>query len=330
MMFSVLVVDDHAAWRERVCLEVQNSGRWTVVGQAADGREAVRQAHALDPDLILLDIGLPVLSGIEAARQIIARKPLSRILFLSDHGWDVAEAAVAAGARGYLRKTDGAERLLAAMDAVMAGVSLVSAGLDGDIVEKTLSGELPQPDGNRHIAAFYADETARLDDYLRLAEGAHRDGRVFVLVADGSRHDQLDRSLRARGIPVDRLASEGRHVFVDVATTLASTMADGRLDEARLRDAVADIFEQITATAGRHRLRIIFCAEDGAGLWNEGQPDAAVQLERLWNELSTGWAIDTLCAYDVDARRGHGEACDTFRRICAEHTAVLFRRSRSG
>ena len=120
MKFSVLVVDDHAAWRERVGRAVQRSARWRIAGEAADGLEAVRQAQALEPDLILLDIGLPSLNGLESARRIIAGNPTSRILFLSEHrSWSVAEAAFATGARGYLCKTDGGARLLVAMDAIM-------------------------------------------------------------------------------------------------------------------------------------------------------------------------------------------------------------------
>ena len=145
-MITLLVVDDHVAWRERVCLEVQKSARWRIVGEAADGLEAVFQAQALRPDLIVLDIGLPSLNGLESAKLIIAGNPTSKILFLSEHGsWSVAEAAFATGARGYLRKTDGGGRLLAAMDAIMDGVGFVSAGLGSEIVQKTLAdGGLPR------------------------------------------------------------------------------------------------------------------------------------------------------------------------------------------
>src|SRR5215211_2820642 len=98
MKFSVLVVDDHVAWRERVCLALQKSGRWRVAGQAADGLEAVREAQELEPDLILLDIGLPCLDGLEAARQIIAGRPTAKILILSEHrSWAVVQAAFATG-----------------------------------------------------------------------------------------------------------------------------------------------------------------------------------------------------------------------------------------
>src|SRR5213079_1523511 len=81
---TVLLVDDHAHWRR--CLSSMLLDAWPqyrIVGEAADGLQAVRQADVLDPDLIVMDIGLPVLNGIEAARRILARRPASKILFVS-------------------------------------------------------------------------------------------------------------------------------------------------------------------------------------------------------------------------------------------------------
>ena len=100
MQFSVLVVDDHAGWRERLCQELQKSPHWRIVGEAADGLEAIQQAEALAPDLILLDIGLPSLNGLDAARRIVAANPASRILFMSEYrSLHVVEAAFATGAQ---------------------------------------------------------------------------------------------------------------------------------------------------------------------------------------------------------------------------------------
>ena len=186
MKFRVLVVDDHAGWRGRLCLELQKSARWRIAGEAADGLQAVQEAQNLEPDLILLDIGLPLLNGLHAARRIIAGNPKSRILFLSEHrSWNVVEAAYATGARGYVCKTDGACRLVVAMDALMEGVGFVSAGLGGEIVEKTLCEDVLPQGSSRHVAGFYADEASRLDDYVRFAECSLAAGGIFILLANG-------------------------------------------------------------------------------------------------------------------------------------------------
>jgi DNA-binding NarL/FixJ family response regulator len=326
MKFSVLVVDDHAGWRGRLCLELQKSARWRIAGEAADGLQAVQEAQNLEPDLILLDIGLPLLNGLHAARRIIAGNPKSRILFLSEHrSFDVVEAAFATGARGYVCKTAGACRLMDAMDALMQGVGFVSAGLAGDIVEKTLCEDVLPQGSSRHVAGFYADEASRLDDYVRFAECSLAAGGIFILLANGLRRDRLHERLLARGVAVDRFASEGRYLFVDVAGEFSHSMVDGRLDEARFGQHAAALFNHARRTNGGDQRRIALCGEGAPSLWQEGRSDAAVCIERLWNELSKSWAVDSLCAYDADVLRRDDASRDTLRRICSEHSAVHFR-----
>jgi DNA-binding NarL/FixJ family response regulator len=326
MKYSVLVVDDHAGWRERLCIELQKSARWGIVGEAADGLRAVRQAQALEPDLILLDIGLPVLNGLDAARRIIAANPTSRILFLSEHrSWNVVEAACATGARGYVCKTEGACRLVVAMDALMEGVGFVSAGLGGEIVQKTLCEDVLPQRPSRRVAGFYADEGSLLDDYVRFAQCSLAAGSVFILLTNGSRRDRLDERLLARGIAVSRFASESRYLFVDSAGELSQSVADGQLDQARFGEAATALFNHARRTNGGDPGRIALCGE-GAPCLCQGDHPNAIRIERLSNELSKAWAVDSLCAYDADMLRHVDASPDTLQRICSEHSAVHFRR----
>lgn len=101
-----------------------------VIGVASDGLEAVLKAEGLQPDLILLDIGLPKLNGIEAARRIRKVAPESKILFLSqERDPHVAQAALSAGGDGYVVKSDAGSELLAAVEALMLGNKYVSPRL---------------------------------------------------------------------------------------------------------------------------------------------------------------------------------------------------------
>ena len=137
----VLLVDDYQPWQGFVSTTLQSLPELEVVGTACDGAEAVQKAQELQPELILLDIGLPTLNGIEAARQISQVSPTSKILFVSENrSVDVAEEALSTGAGGYVVKSDGGSELLLAIKTVIEGKRFISASLAGHfLVAMTLS-----------------------------------------------------------------------------------------------------------------------------------------------------------------------------------------------
>jgi DNA-binding NarL/FixJ family response regulator len=130
--FRVLVVDDYEPWRAFVAATLKNQSKFRIIGEAKDGSEAVQIAQQLQPDLILLDIGLPTLNGIEAARRIREVSPKSRILFVSENrSRDIAEEALRTGAFGYVVKAAAPGELLPAMEAVLQDKRFVSVSLTG-------------------------------------------------------------------------------------------------------------------------------------------------------------------------------------------------------
>jgi DNA-binding NarL/FixJ family response regulator len=125
------VADDYVAWRRFVCSLLREAG-WRVVGEVSDGLEAIQKAQELQPDVILMDIELPNLNGIEAARQICELEPRSKILFLSiTDSADIVTKALKAGARGYIVKYDAASELLPAVQAVFQGDRFIGSTLRG-------------------------------------------------------------------------------------------------------------------------------------------------------------------------------------------------------
>ena len=132
LQVRTLVVDDFSSFRRRVCWMLEENPEVRLIGEAADGAEAVQKAVESQPDLVLLDSDLPKLSGIEAARQIRKVVPKSKILFVSqDSNPEVVQAAFQLGARGYVIKSDAARELLTAVKSVIQGARYVSRALAG-------------------------------------------------------------------------------------------------------------------------------------------------------------------------------------------------------
>ncbi len=134
----VLIVEDHEPWSHFISTTLQKQPDLVVSGQVCDGLEAVQQAEELQPDLILLDIGLPTINGIEAARRIRGVSPGSKILFVSEtRSLEIAEEALNTGAGGYVLKSDAATELLPAIKAVLEGKRFISASLAGHFLVAT-------------------------------------------------------------------------------------------------------------------------------------------------------------------------------------------------
>lgn len=137
MSSRVLVVEDYEPFRRFIYSTLAKRPELRIVGEASDGLQAVHKAEELQPDLILLDIGLPTINGIEAACRISRLAPAAKILFVSQNNdANVVTTALSNGAKGYIRKECAETDLLPAVEAVLRGDRFVSRGLHTE--------ELPQ------------------------------------------------------------------------------------------------------------------------------------------------------------------------------------------
>jgi DNA-binding NarL/FixJ family response regulator len=128
----VLLVEDFEPFRRFVCSTLAQRPDLQVIGEVSDGVEAVQKAEELKPDLILLDIGLPSMNGIEVARQMSKLVPESKVIFLTqENDSDVVRAALSNGAKGYVLKSDAESELVQAIEAVLRGGNFRSSGTKG-------------------------------------------------------------------------------------------------------------------------------------------------------------------------------------------------------
>lgn len=124
---TILLAEDHAVVRQGICALLKLEGHFTIVGEAQTGREAVELAKRLEPDVILMDIAMPVLNGLEATRQIRATNPAAKVIVLSAHSDDVyVERMNQAGVAGFLEKQTSSEILAQAIREVAAGRTFFS------------------------------------------------------------------------------------------------------------------------------------------------------------------------------------------------------------
>jgi DNA-binding NarL/FixJ family response regulator len=138
----VLLVEDFEPFRRFTCSKLRKKPELQVIGEVSDGMEAVRKAEELQPDLILVDVGLPTLSGIEAARRICKLPHKSKIVFVSqESSAAVVQEAFSLGALGYVLKSRAGTDLLPAVEAVLEGRHFVSSALLGDHSTETAAAQ---------------------------------------------------------------------------------------------------------------------------------------------------------------------------------------------
>ncbi|MFZ0860990.1 MAG: response regulator transcription factor [Candidatus Sulfotelmatobacter sp.] len=130
MPVRILIVEDSNVLRHSVCSMLQGCADFCVVGEACDGVQAINQSKALQPDVILLDVSMPNLSGLRAAPRILQVSPQSKILMFSQHDASyLVSAALNAGALGYVVKSDAGQDLLAGLRATSKGEQFLSSGV---------------------------------------------------------------------------------------------------------------------------------------------------------------------------------------------------------
>lgn len=312
----VLVADDHEPLRRVVRLILQLRDDLQIIGEASDGLEAVQKAKVLQPDLILLDIDLPRLNGIQAARRLHDLVPRAKILFLSiESSSDVVREAFSAGGSGYVYKLNIGSELLTAIETVLRGTEFV--GRDLGFAQTARH-------HHSHEMLIYSEEKVLLENFTRFTAAALRAGKPAIVVATKSQLDTLVQSLNAEGVDATAASESGAFIPLDVKKTLSTFMVNDLPDPVRFLNVATDLIGAATQAARGAPRRISACGVCAPVLWVEGKIDAAVWLERLWNNLAKEHELDILCAYPSSSFQD-GKNERAFKNIRAEHTAVYSR-----
>jgi len=170
----LLLGDDHTLVRQGLRKILEERPEWEVVAEVGDGREAIRKAVALRPDVAVLDVGMPLLNGIDATQQIVRKVPETRVLMLSMHSDEAyVTRALQAGATGYMLKDSAGKDLLKGVAAVAAGQSYFSPAV----------ARLMLDDYVRRVAG-----SGVADRYETLSE---REREIFQLVAEGRTNKEV-------------------------------------------------------------------------------------------------------------------------------------------
>ena len=309
----VLVVEDHEPFRRVICDLLRQRADLQIVGEAADGLDAIYQAEALRPDVVVLDIGLPRLSGLEVAGRIRAKVPGAKLMFVTNESsLEVVEQAFRRGAHGYVYKPRVQRDALSVLEAIIRGGRFVSGGLE----------RIAQGDGlasHRHDVVFCSSDAMLIRAFGCFIAGKLREGNAVVAVVTAAHERRLQSSMEASYVDVALAIRQQRYLPVNVSELLSKATVNGCPDPLRYLDTAGDLLTEITRRATEHYARIAACGEGTSTFWTHGHVEAAVQLEHLWDEIAMSRQMDMLCAYPLAVR---DESVAAVRRLCAEHTAV--------
>lgn len=337
LSYKTLIIEDFPRLRRAALLILQQRAEFQVIHQAADGLEGVQRAQELQPDLILLDIGLPKLNGIEAARQIRKVSPESKILFLTqESSAEVIREALSLGVQGYVLKSDMDSELLQAVDAILKGKQFVSGSLRSkagrneinrdpptDYLQPEQMDRPPQKSKNDrvHILATYQDDASFVDGFTHFIEAALKIGNPVIVVATGPHRDTLLQRLRARGWDMDSVIQRGSYLSLDASALLSEFMVNDWPDASRLFGIADDLIPKAAKAGKKPQSKVAVCGECSPILWAQGKVEAAIEAEHLWDEIARKHDVDILCGY-LTGDFGREKNDPMFERICSEHSAA--------
>lgn len=325
--FRVLVVDDYEPWRSLVSKAVQEIPELELAGEAADGLEAIQIAEQLQPDLILLDIGLPTFNGFEVARRIRTLSPGSKIVFTTQESSDdMLEEALKIGASGYVVKAAAGRELIPAITAVLKdeqflGSKFTKSDFTGSSSLRTTNTIRKTEIVYHHEAHFHSNDESLLDGITQCVRTSLSTDSAIIVFASESHWTNLNSRMEARGIDLTAAVGRRRCIPLDPIETLSKFMVGDLPDPIRLFNVLNDVIDTASGHSGAAHTRTVACGGLAPILLSQGKPEAAIRLEQLWNQVVQNYGLDTVCMYSQNSFESE-QGKDVFQRICGLHSSV--------
>ncbi|HXZ30793.1 MAG TPA: MEDS domain-containing protein, partial [Terriglobales bacterium] len=180
-----------------------------------------------------------------------------------------------------------------------------------------------ESDHHVHTVQFYTDGAFLLDELSRFIGSALVAGDAAVVIATKAHREGLAQRLQSRGLDIARAIEQGRYIALDAAETLQKFVLHGWPDAPLFTEVIGGVLGQAAAAAAKGKNpHISVFGEMVALLWEQGNPEGAIRLEQLWNNLAQMYPMSLRCAYPMNAfdREEHG---DSFLKICAQHSHVI-------
>jgi DNA-binding NarL/FixJ family response regulator len=305
----VLLADDH-----HEMLTLASSilrGTCDVVASVTDGSQAVEQAMRLNPDVVVLDISMPMLDGFQVARELRRRGSPAKVVFLSLHeGDEFVSAAFESGGQAFVPKHRMWADLRGAIEHVRSGRVFVPS-------LSSLSTVAP---GGGHAVMLYSRPDTWFDETASLVKVALSRGDTVVVIATEVTREGVAKRLAARGIDTTQAETDGRYSVADVAETLEQITHNGRPDRRRIATVVESLEETRLAVSGTAS-RMTIIGELAPSLTHD-RPDDVLGIERLWRALAGDRPFLTVCAYSMECLHGPQPDSRLLTEVCAEHWAV--------
>jgi DNA-binding NarL/FixJ family response regulator len=329
MPLRILVVDDHDSFRRFVSLALGKRSEFTVIDEVADGLEAVQKAEALQPDVIVLDVRLPGISGFDVARRIRRSCANTRVLFLSqESSAEIIGEALRLGALGYVVKKRAGLDLVAAVDTICHGGQFVPA----EFADRTTFEPVQQsqrvtasqgglPPGvkseyaSRHEVEFYPDDSALLKSLIHFVSTSLKAGHKSVIIGTEAHRKALLQHLDLNSLEFASAVEDGRFISLDATEGLSEFMESSGPNRERFLTVFSKHLQSVDHSANGEQRQVVVFGEMVAVLCARGEARHALQLEMLWNELLQRQLVVLRCGYPNSVTSDE----KFYAQICAEH-----------